>query len=90
MFMDNEVGVLDSYLKVEHIRLNTTDKDEHVTKIKRNIRVIKEWLREIHNTLPYDRLPSRMIAQMMLYIFLWLNGLPVSSGISNTLPPVPS
>ena len=28
-----------------------------------------------------------MIAQMVSYVFLWMNGLPVGSGISETLSP---
>ena len=33
--MDNEFEVLDSALKIEHITLNTSAADEHVTEIER-------------------------------------------------------
>ena len=55
--------------------------------IKWQIRVIKERLRSIKNTLPYHLLPSCMILYMVSYVFLSLNGLTVGSGISDTLSP---
>ena len=52
--MDNELEVLDYALKIEHITLNTPAKDEYVTEIERHIRSIKECLRSIKTTLPYE------------------------------------
>ena len=87
MFMDNEFEVLDSALKLDNITLNSSAEDEHMPETEQQIRVIKERLRAIKNTLPYDCLPSFTIAHMVSYVVLWLNGLSVQSGIYDPPPP---
>ena len=82
--MENGFKVLEADLKEVQVTLNTTASREHVPEIERKIRAIKERVRAIWNTLPYTRLPSRMISQMASYAVIWLNGLPVSRGVSST------
>ena len=55
--------------------------------IKQQIRVIKDCLQAINNTLPYDILPSHMIAHMVSYVVIWMNVFTVGSGIYDTLSP---
>ena len=87
MFMENEFEVLEADLNEVQATLNTTAASKHVPEIQRQIRVIKERVRAIGNTLPYTHLPLRMISQMFSYGILWINGLPVGSGVSSTLSP---
>jgi hypothetical protein len=51
------------------IRLNTTAKGEHVPKIERYIRTTKDRCRCIYNTVPFDRIPSRMTVESMEAFF---------------------
>jgi hypothetical protein len=60
---------------------------EHVPEIERQIRVIKERAREIRSTLPFKRMPNRMIVELIKFVVLWLNDFPPSSGISKTYSP---
>jgi hypothetical protein len=67
------------------ITVNTTATDEHVTNVDRQIRVIKERAREIRSTLHYNRLPARMVIELIGFVTLWLNTFPPKSGVSDTL-----
>jgi hypothetical protein len=46
--------------------LNTTAASKHVPGIERQISVIKERAREIRSTLPFDKIPNRMILESKL------------------------
>ncbi len=48
-----------------HITLNTVSNDEHVPDIERYIRTVKERTRCIYNTLPFRRMPARLIIEMV-------------------------
>jgi hypothetical protein len=69
------------------VTLNTTATIEHVPEIERQIRVIKERARAIRSTLPFKRMPNRMIVELINFVVLWLNAFPPSSGISKTYSP---
>ncbi len=69
------------------ITLNTVTNDEHVPDIERHIRTLKERTRCIYNTLPFCRMPTRMIIEMVKASNFWLNCFPPSDGISSTLSP---
>jgi hypothetical protein len=58
------------------INMNTTAASEHVPDIERQIRVIKERMRAIKSTLPFKRLPARIVIEMMQYAVLWMNAPP--------------
>jgi hypothetical protein len=80
--MDREFEPLQS--QIHGTILNTTAASEHVPKIERKIRVIKERARAIVSTLPFKNLPSRMIIKLIDFVVLWLNASLLSSGVSNT------
>jgi len=44
--------------------INITSRDEHIPEAERYIRTVKECLRCIYNTLPFQKLPARMTAEM--------------------------
>jgi hypothetical protein len=58
-----------------------------MAKIERQIRVIKDLSRDIRSTLPFKRLPARVIIEVVSFVTLWLNSFPPSSGVSNTFIP---
>jgi hypothetical protein len=52
------------------VKINTTTVDEHVPEIDRQIRLVKERVRAIRSTLPFKKLPSRMIVELMNFVVL--------------------
>jgi hypothetical protein len=72
---------------IRGVMLNTTAASEHVTEIERQIRVIKERARAIRSTLPFKKMPNRMIVELINFVVLWLNAPPPSSWVSKTYIP---
>ena len=62
--------------------LNKTAASEHVTEIERQIRVIKESARSTWSTLPFNKIPGRILIEMILFVVMWLNAFPPVGGIS--------
>jgi hypothetical protein len=60
---------------------------EHIGKIDRHIRVIKERSWGIICTLPYMRLLQQTLIHLLHFIVMWLNNFPVSNGVSNQFSP---
>jgi hypothetical protein len=84
--MDREFEPLHDDLP--EITVNTISLDEHVTDVGRHIRVIKERASAIRSTLPFKRLPARMIIELIGFITLGLNAFPPKSGVSDTFSPM--
>jgi hypothetical protein len=79
--MDREFECLRDNLR--GITLNTTAASEHVPEIKRHIRVIKSmW-----STLPFIKVPKRIIVELINFVVLWFNAFPPARGISQTYSP---
>ena len=69
------------------ILLNTVSNDEHVPEAERYIRTVKGRTRSIYNTVPFKKMPARMIIELVYYcIFCW-NAFPPKGGISKTTSP---
>jgi hypothetical protein len=85
--MDGQFEPLRGDLAGINIGLQTAGHDDHVPEIERYIRTIKERARAIHNTLSFQKMPSRMIIEMVYYCNFWLNAFPHPDGISPTLSP---
>ena len=86
--------VIEAYKAIEHARkhieqlgiiLNITSRDEHVPEIKRYIRMVKERVQAIVNTLPFEQYPNRLIVEMVYNAIFWLNCFPHKNGIHPTL-----
>lgn len=84
---DNEFEALRPGLAEMGIMLNVVARDEHVPEIERHIRTVKERCRAIYNTLPFTRIPARMISELVYNVTFWLNSFPVADGISSTRSP---
>ena len=85
--MDGEFVLLCGGLVELGLRLNETSRDEHVRNIKRYIRMVKERMRAIYNTLPFQKIPARLIIEMAKTAVFWLNGFPAAGGASQDLRP---
>ena len=86
--MDGEFGHLCGELAGMGITLNETLRDEHVGDIERFIRTVKEWMRAIYNTLPFNKIPARLVVKMAKASLFWLNGLPPKDSFGNKLSPL--
>jgi hypothetical protein len=58
------------------IILNTTSANEHVHKIERQIRVIKERVRATRHILPFQMIPLIMLIDLIYSSVLWINAFP--------------
>ncbi len=66
---------------IPRVECNTTAAKEHVSKVKRTIRTIKEQTRGLLATLPFQHIPHRMKIEFVYFMGLWLNAFPVKNEI---------
>ena len=85
--MDGEFVPLRGGLAELGLRLNETSRDEHVGDIERYIRTIKERMRAIYNTLPFQKVPARLVIEMAKTAVFWMNAFPATGGVSQDLSP---
>lgn len=84
---DNEFASLETRLGATGITLNTVARDEHVPEIERHIRTLKERCKAVFNTLPFRKMPARMVAELVYNISLCLHAIPETDGVSQTISP---
>jgi hypothetical protein len=87
ILMDNEFECMRGDIGSLGVTLNTTAQDEHVGEIERYIRTIKERARCIYNSVPYKKMPMRMVVEMIYASVFWLNCFPNANGISRNMSP---
>jgi hypothetical protein len=87
LLMDGQFETIRGDLAEMQITLNTVARGEHVPEVERHIRTIKERARSVYNTLPFTKIPGRMVAELVYYSVFWLNSFPAQDGISKTLSP---
>ena len=85
--MDSEFVPLRGGLAELGIRLNETSRDEHVGDIERYIRTVKECMRATYNTLPFQKIPARLVIEMAKTAVFWLNAFPTAGGASRQMSP---
>jgi hypothetical protein len=85
--VDNEFEPMRGDLQELGIGLNVVSADEHVPEIERYIRTVKERTRCVYNTVPFKRMPTTMVVEMVHASVFWLNMFPSSDGVSDTLSP---
>ena len=71
--MDGEFGHLCGEIASMGVTLNKTLWDEHMGDIGRFIRTVKEWTQAIYNTLPFHKVPRRLVVEMAKACMFWLN-----------------
>ena len=67
------------------IRMNITAANEHQPHVERSNQTIKERIRCGFHSVPFSRMPPRMVAELVYACVFWLNSICVSSGVSPTL-----
>ena len=85
--MDGEFGHLHGELASMGVTLNKTSWDEHVGDIERYIQTVKERMRAIYNTLPFNKIPAWLVVEMAKASVFWLNGMPPKDSFGNQLSP---
>ena len=85
--MDGEFVPLRRGLAEIGVTLNETSRDEHVGDIERYIHTVKEQMRAIYNTLPFHKVPGRLVIEMAKTVVFWLNAFPPLGGASRDLSP---
>jgi len=53
---------------------------QHCGLIERNIRFLKEKIRSLHHSLPFERVPGIMVVRMVLHIVKFVTGFPGRGG----------
>jgi hypothetical protein len=87
VLMDGEFEPTRGALADMHINLNVVSRDEHVLEVERHIRILKERIRSVWNTMPFKRISERMVVELVAFNTFWLNSFPPRDGISPTLSP---
>ena len=72
LLMDGQFESIRGDLAEMQINLNTVSNDEHVPEVERYICTIKERARCVYNTLPFRRIPTRMIIEIVYHSVFWL------------------
>ncbi len=72
---------------IPRLECNTTAAEEHVSKAERTINTIKEQMRGLLATLPFQHIPRRMKIEFIYFMMLWLNAFPVKDGILAAFSP---
>lgn len=85
--MDNEFEHLRGALASMKIHLNIVSKGEHIPEIERYNRIVKEQTRFIYSMLPFKKMPSCIVIEMVYSSVFWLNMFPHNNGVSDTIRP---
>ena len=74
--MDREFECMRDSLP-EEANLNNTSTNEHVPDIERNNHVINELARALIRNFPFNKIPGRIIIELIRFVGLWLNKQPL-------------
>ena len=85
--MDGEFECLRQDFHSISVNLNTTANDEHNPVIERFIRTLKDAVRSIYVMLPFKRIPTIMLTDLVYYSVFWKNAFPHADNIDNRLSP---
>jgi hypothetical protein len=55
---------------IPKVECNTTAAKEHISKVERSIRMVKEWMRGIVTTLPFTHIPRHMKIEFVYFTVL--------------------
>jgi hypothetical protein len=68
-------------------RLNLASANKHELFIEHCICVVKERVRSIHHSLPFQTIPKVILTHMVFYVVKLLNYFPVKGGVSEVYGP---
>ena len=69
------------------IDLNTCSEEEHIPEMEQHNHTIKELIWATYNLIPFEKLPTLIIAKLVYNKNGWLNAFPHKNGISTHLSP---
>jgi hypothetical protein len=84
---DYEFEATRNRLAEMQIMLNATSRDEHVPEIEQYNRTIKDQVRSAFNMLPFKKMPTQMLIELVKAMVFWLNAFPTNDGVSDTISP---
>ena len=87
ILMDGAFESLRGALAEKDIEPNICSENEHVGEIERTNRTVKERCRGVYNTLPFNKLPGRLVAELVSSTVFWLNALHPGVHLLNNLSP---
>jgi len=82
---DNEFEKLREFLTT--IQVNIVGRDQHISRIERDIRLIEERLRCFISAMPYRRITKLLLSSLIEYIITCLDDFPNKGGVSKTVSP---
>lgn len=83
---ESAVKAIEEHLNRQGIRLNPAPPGAHVPEVERAIRLIKERMRIIWNSLPY-MLPNKLIGHLVEYCVSMINICPKTTSVNPDLSP---
>ena len=86
LLMDMQFNPIRDAIMKRGVTLNPTSAKEHVDDIERFIRVIKERARALCSSMPYKKIPKRLIQAIIAHCCRWLNVFPPKNSISTISP----
>ena len=69
------------------VYFNITASDEHVSEAELNIIVVKERTCSVQHTLPFSKIPEKIITRVVNFSMFWINNFPVSSDVGGNFIP---
>ena len=89
VFADNQFKCIeDDLLKLDDpVTVNITAADEHVPRVERNNRTVKERVRCVFSSTPFKKMPIRMVIELVYSTYFWLNSVIPKHGVSQTQSP---
>eukprot|EP00957_Ditylum_brightwellii_P005836 443894-Ditylum_brightwellii.AAC.1 len=85
--MDGQFECLRNALTGRGINLEICCEDEHVGEVERTNRTVRERVQSMYTTLPYKRMPGRMVIELVHAAIFWLNVFPPSPAVCAPLSP---
>jgi hypothetical protein len=67
-------------------KLDWAAASQHCGLIERNIRFLREKIRSLCHSLPFERVPGIMVVRMVLHIVKFVNGFPRRGGVKHYSP----
>jgi hypothetical protein len=85
--MDNKFENVRGILQEQKNQSNICAPNEHVPEVELKIRTVKERVRGIIKSLPFQTIPTIIIIHAFIFLVMWLNFIPPKGGVPLTLSP---
>ena len=87
MLMDGQFEGITGEVADFGVTLNTVARGEHVPEAQLYICTIKERARCVFNTMLFNKIPGRMVVELIYYCVFWLKSFPARDSVSDALSP---